>query len=91
MVKKLTKTEAMSEIIELINKGLENNSKDSIRKAWNIKQRYRITLPVPLKRKFCRKCLTPWIAGKTVRVRTREGKIVYYCLNCKKYCKKTLH
>ena len=49
---------------------------------WKLKLKYRITLPKNLRNKFCRKCLTIWIPGKTLRIRVRKGKIVYTCLRC---------
>ncbi|MFH1637528.1 MAG: ribonuclease P Rpr2/Rpp21/SNM1 subunit [Candidatus Woesearchaeota archaeon] len=59
----------------------------------DLKNQRRIKLsPSRLKRKFCKHCGCYFIPGKNLRVRTREGKLIYYCLECKKFwrmpCKK---
>lgn len=53
--------------------------------AWKIKTRYNLRLPPQQKRKFCRKCRTFCIPGKTCRVRLRSSRpphIVITCLEC---------
>ncbi|MBD3249741.1 ribonuclease P [Candidatus Woesearchaeota archaeon] len=53
--------------------------------ARDIAKKYRVRIPSRLKRKFCKHCYSYLIPSVNVRVRTREGKVVYYCLECKKY------
>lgn len=53
--------------------------------AWKIKTRYNLRLPNRLKRKFCRKCQSFWVPGKTYRVRLRSSRsphITITCLEC---------
>lgn len=53
--------------------------------AWKIKTRYNLRLPQRLKRKFCRKCQSFWVPGKTCRVRLRSSgppHLVVTCLEC---------
>ena len=49
---------------------------------WKIKNKARIRLPKDLRNKFCKKCYTPWIVGKTLQIRIRKGRIIYKCLYC---------
>ena len=53
--------------------------------ARKIAMKVRMRLPAGLKRKFCKHCHSFFMPGMNVRVRTHEGKVVYYCLNCKKF------
>ena len=47
--------------------------------------KYKIRLSKELKRQFCKHCYRLFVPGKTVRIRTSRGKVVYFCLNCKKF------
>ncbi|MDO8480794.1 MAG: ribonuclease P protein component 4 [Nanoarchaeota archaeon] len=51
--------------------------------AWAISTKNKLRMPRELKRKFCRHCKSFWMPGKTVRVRTQEGHVVFTCLVCK--------
>jgi ribonuclease P protein subunit RPR2 len=53
--------------------------------ARKIAMKYNIRIPKDLKRRFCKHCYTFLMPGKNLRVRNQEGKIVYCCLECKKY------
>jgi ribonuclease P protein subunit RPR2 len=64
------------------NKSLANRY---IKLARELAMKYKIRIPPELKRRFCKHCYKYLMPGKNVRVRTREGKVVYYCLECKKY------
>jgi len=86
-MKKLGKTEALVEIRALLDRAIKENSRDFVRKARNIQMKYRLRLPSDLKRKFCKDCLAVWVPGKTVRIRTRSGMIVFFCESCKKLFK----
>jgi ribonuclease P protein subunit RPR2 len=50
--------------------------------AWKIATRYNVRLPVNLKKKFCRKCLSFWKPGASCRVRVQSGCVVVTCLRC---------
>lgn len=56
-----------------------------VHKARNISMKYNLRFPADLKRKFCKNCYSYIVPGVNCRVRTREGKLIYYCLECKKY------
>jgi ribonuclease P protein subunit RPR2 len=50
--------------------------------AWKIATTYTIKLGAD-RRKFCRKCFTLQLPGKTTKVRLEKNKrVVYTCLNC---------
>jgi len=51
--------------------------------AWKIATKNKARIPRELKRKFCRHCKSFWMPGKTVRVRTQEGHVVFTCLECR--------
>jgi ribonuclease P protein subunit RPR2 len=54
-----------------------------VAKAWRISTHNRIRLPLALKRSFCRKCLSYWKPGVSVRIRINRGKKIYTCLVCR--------
>ncbi|MBS3110092.1 ribonuclease P [Candidatus Woesearchaeota archaeon] len=51
--------------------------------ARKIAMKYKVRLPNELKRKFCRRCHSFFMPGKNCRIRTHEGKVVYFCMKCK--------
>ena len=53
-----------------------------VRLAWRIKTRHALRLPPELKRRFCRKCFSIMVPGRTCRVRIREGVLTTTCLRC---------
>lgn len=66
------------------NKKLANNY---VRKARKIAMKVNLRIPSYLKRKFCKHCDSFLMPGKNLRVRTKNNKVVYYCLDCKKYAR----
>ncbi len=58
---------------------------DYVRKARNLAMKYRLRVPTSLKRKFCKNCYCFLFPGKNSRIRTREGKVVITCFNCKNF------
>lgn len=64
------------------NPGLANRYVTLARK---LAMKYKVRIPKELKRKFCKHCYKYLMPGKNCRIRTKEGKVVYYCLNCKKF------
>ena len=53
--------------------------------ARKLSMKYKVQIPRELKRRFCKHCYKYLMPGNNCRVRTKKGKVVYYCLNCKKY------
>ncbi len=52
--------------------------------ARKIAMKSNIRLPSELKRKFCGHC-NSFFNSKNSRIRTRDGKLISYCLECKKF------
>lgn len=52
--------------------------------AHKLSEKYNITLPREKKKKFCPKCFTYWVPGKTVKVRadTENKRMIYKCSEC---------
>jgi len=55
------------------------------KKARRTALKYKIKLPLKFKRRICKNCHSFLVPGKNLRVRTRKGHVVYYCLECKKF------
>jgi len=53
--------------------------------ARKIAMKFKVKLPAELKRRFCKHCHSYFMPGKNCRIRTHEGKVVYYCMNCKHF------
>ena len=56
-----------------------------VKLAREMSMKYKVKIPSQLKRRFCKHCYSYLMPSVNARVRTREGKVVYYCLECKKY------
>jgi len=57
-----------------------------VKRAFDIKKKFRVKISRETKFSFCRKCLCPWIPGKTVSVTfdKRNKRVVYSCKMCDK-------
>ena len=57
-----------------------------VRRAFEIKKRFRARISREEKFSFCRKCLCPWIPGNTVSVSfdRMNKRVVYSCKMCGK-------
>ena len=53
--------------------------------ARKIAMKYKVKIPSRLKRKFCKHCYKFLVPSSNCRVRAQRGKVVYYCLSCKKF------
>jgi ribonuclease P protein subunit RPR2 len=56
-----------------------------VKLARELAMKYKVKIPSNLKRRFCKHCYSYLVPSVNLRVRMREGKVVYYCLNCRKY------
>ncbi|MFH1317332.1 MAG: ribonuclease P [Candidatus Woesearchaeota archaeon] len=87
----INRNEVISKVQEYIDFARSKFDKDKelankyVKKARRLQMKHKIRLPRELKRRFCKHCYNLFVAGKSLRVRTREGHVVYYCLECKKY------
>jgi ribonuclease P protein subunit RPR2 len=53
--------------------------------ARKIAMKYKVRIPSQLKKRFCKHCYKYLVPSVNCRVRVQRGKVVYYCLNCKKF------
>ena len=53
--------------------------------ARKIGMKYKARMPSVLKRKYCKYCYSFLMPSVNARVRLNKGKVVYYCLACKKH------
>lgn len=53
--------------------------------ARRLSMKYKVKMPVELKRQFCRHCHAYLKQGKNCRTRISGRKVVYHCANCGKY------
>ncbi|MBI4983292.1 ribonuclease P [Candidatus Woesearchaeota archaeon] len=53
--------------------------------AQNISMKVKVRIPKELKRRFCKHCYAYLTPGVNARVRTRGGKVIISCLDCKKF------
>ncbi len=53
--------------------------------ARKLSMKAKVRIPSNLKRKFCKHCYKYLKPSVNARIRTQKGKLVYYCLNCKKF------
>jgi len=93
IAKKLkAKKEAKALIPELLKKAKLTYKKGNkqLSKTYSLKihylyMKYKLKLPKTIKRQLCKHCYTVLIPSVNCRVRTKEGKVIYYCLDCKRY------
>ena len=69
------------------NPGLANRYVTLARKTA---MKFKLRLPSEQKRLFCPHCYRFMLPGKTLRVRIHESKLIYHCLNCRKFWRKPL-
>jgi len=64
------------------NKSLANRY---ISLARKIAMKVHAQIPQELKRRFCKHCYNYLKAGINARIRTRDGKVIISCFECKKF------
>ena len=53
--------------------------------ARKIAMKVKTRIPQEFKRRFCKHCYKYLMPSSNCRIRTRDGKLIIYCLECKKY------
>ena len=64
------------------NKSLSNRYVTLARK---LAMKVRLRMPKEHKRRFCKHCYKYLMPGDNCRVRTRDGKVIISCFECKKF------
>ncbi len=67
------------------NPGLANRYVTLARK---VAMKFKIRLNSSQRRLFCPHCYRFMLPGKNLRVRVHEHRIIYYCMDCKKFWRK---
>ena len=60
-------------------------SKKYVKLARKIAMRVNLRLPREIKVQFCRNCNAYQMPSVNCRIRTKNGKVVYYCLECRHF------
>ncbi len=82
---------AIIEIKKLFQQAEETFPKDRawsnrlIRKARRAAMKVKLKMPRELKRKYCKYCYSFLMPGVNSRLRTRAGKVIISCFECKKF------
>jgi len=87
---KVIAKERVKTLLTLAEKSFHKNPERSnryVELARKVAMKARARIPSELKSKFCKHCYTFLQPGVNCRVRTKNNKVVYYCLNCKNYMK----
>ena len=53
--------------------------------ARKIAMKYKVKVPSRIQRRFCKHCYKYLVPSVNCRVRVQRGKVIYYCLSCKKF------
>ena len=64
------------------SKPLANRYVDLARK---ISMKVKVRIPPKLKRRFCKHCSSFLMPGINSRIRTRKGKVIIFCSECKRF------
>jgi ribonuclease P protein subunit RPR2 len=89
--KEKNKAVAKDKILLLFEEAAEIFPKDRqlankrVSTARNIAMKNKVRLPASIKRRFCKNCYSYLVPGINLRIRNNDGKVVYYCLECKKF------
>src|SRR3989344_2024965 len=76
---------------EAVFESKKNNSKSKdkansyVRKARLLGMKYNLRFPRSVKRKFCKHCYSFLKPGFNCRIRTKNKKVIYSCLECGKF------
>jgi ribonuclease P protein subunit RPR2 len=82
---------AEEHIYSLLNQAKEVSSKDIelanryVELARKIAMKFKVRLSSEQKRLFCQHCYKFLVPGKNLRVRVHEHRLIYYCLECKRF------
>jgi RNase P subunit RPR2 len=79
------KTRAIERIHILFSKAAnapQTTANRAVKLARTIQMKFKVRMPAAFRYRFCKYCLAYW-NSKTVRIRTRMGKVVFLCRACK--------
>lgn len=56
-----------------------------VKLARKIAMKVNLRIPKEYKRRYCKHCYSYLVPNKNCRVRVNKSRVIYYCLNCKKF------
>ncbi len=62
----------------------KNKANRYVELALKTSMKNKVPIPTEFKRKYCKKCHV-YLGSENLRVRTNDGKIVYFCKDCKSH------
>ncbi|MFH1591992.1 MAG: ribonuclease P protein component 4 [Candidatus Woesearchaeota archaeon] len=90
MIPKKIQKKIASERIEILFKEAKKVSKQNLQLsnryitlARKISTKLKVRIPKEYKKLFCKNCYKYFLPGKTLRTRTKNKKLIYFCYNCK--------
>ncbi|MBI3032615.1 ribonuclease P [Candidatus Woesearchaeota archaeon] len=69
----------------------KNLSTRYVELARNISQKYKVKIPLPYKRQFCKNCYNYLMPGKNCTIRLTGKTITYSCKECKRFTRMPYH
>lgn len=57
-------------------------SRNAVRDAVRLSQRFRARIPIETKRKLCKKCFSYLLPGVTSSTRVHKGRVIITCKHC---------
>ncbi|RZB29004.1 MAG: ribonuclease P protein subunit RPR2 [Candidatus Argoarchaeum ethanivorans] len=78
----LQRISILFKLAHLCHSNRPDRSRRYMKLALAIAMRYRVRLPAELKKRVCKTCNTYLMPSNTVRIRLRNGYLVYTCLEC---------
>lgn len=79
---RIKKLFAEAELVFYKSKKLANRY---VELASNISMKVKVRIPLEFRRKFCKYCHAYLVPGSNCRIRTRDGKVIISCLECKEF------
>ena len=81
-------SERVKNLIQLATRTVKEDEKLAnryIKLARKIAMKYKVKIPSELKKRFCKHCHSALMPGENSRIRLTKGKVVYYCMKCRKF------
>ncbi|MBW3016084.1 ribonuclease P [Candidatus Woesearchaeota archaeon] len=78
------KASARAKIVALFEQAASSprTAKKNVALARKLSSKFKVRIPLPWKRRYCRGCNAFFVPGKNCRIRTRDKRLVMSCLEC---------
>ncbi len=78
--------ETLMQLFQIAEQNFSKNKQKSDKCAKQIRKlqlKFKIKLPAEIKRRICKKCDKFLKPGENCKIRTKDGKLIIHCLECK--------